>query len=391
MKSSYPNADLTTLTACGISSVQNAWMRPGGGYRFSDLSTAPTLISTATAILIFQFLRGLKDIPPEHAAFCREWIRDAQRPDGTFADSVDDAEPTHPQPEWAFRLHRSRHNMWALEALGTRPRFPSSFVLEMTGPGHGPDFVRKLMSSRTEGGIWNVSNWVMDVLVQLDIADRHFEHAPARAAFHEILDFLEGCVDGPSGFWLMDGDDLRCGMAGTMHFYPAFWSVGRTIPGLAQAARSTLALQQPDSHFAYEPGQGGEQCLDLDAAYILRNAVATHPDLQGIVDASLRKLSLAQMVNWLPDGGWSDNRLPQVRHWASRALAYRSDGGSLWDTYARLLTAALCARPDERSPFSPEHHWFEIMDAGAGWSNGHPPRAASGAEESPLQSQLQTQ
>lgn len=206
----------------------------------------------------------------------------------------------------------------------------------------------------------------MDVGMLLDMEHRYGQDPDAGVAQERLLEWLTRRIDPATGFWFGRHDDQRAAMAGAMHLYPLYWNRSQEVPYFRQAVQHTLSLQQPDGLFAYDSGTGGEQCLDFDAVFILINGYAAFDDLRPTIRQSCQRMLDAIVVNELPSGGWSDSRKNQIRYWATRACSYRSDGGSLWDTYARLMTVAIglyVTTGEIPSGVQTERHLFEIWFA----------------------------
>lgn len=353
----------------------------GFGYRLSEEATEEIAIAVAVAVLLRRFLgdASLFD-ETERDGFIAS-LRGWQNERGWFEDPVDYANPTQSQPLWALKLHRSRHILWALDALGARATHPFAW-LETRFPSRSlPHLLRAWLSaSDPDGGIWALSNRIMDIAVHLDFQARWFDDVRAKANFEVLLDVLDETQDPETGFWLLPGDDLRGAMAGAMHFYPLYWRAGREPAFYDLAVESTLALQQSDGLFAYQTDVGGDQCLDFDAALILVNGWNSQPALRGGISRAMEKLWSAVHVNRLPCGGFSDSRQPVLRHWATQAAAYRSDGASLWDTLARLLTLGMAWRVltgQDPPGVSRDHHLFDIWSAQEDLRQNQPPAGHS--------------
>lgn len=341
-------------------------------FKVSHTATENIAIASASAVLLLNFLDGLNDIPDAAKKQWVEYLQSFQQDDGLFEDKIDMAEETQGYPYWALRAHRSRHIAWAIEALGGRLQKPITFVEPYTEKGYVKDWVDKLWQESAER-IWSIGNWIMDMGVLLDLQYRHFGDENAARSVHEMLDALNEKQDPKTGYWIVEGVDPRCAMAGAMHFYPLYWAYGHRLNYLERAVEETLALQQPDGLFGFEAGTGGCQCLDYDAILILANGYYLGGEKQKKIKRACQKVLDAIMINHNDDGSFADSQIDEVRYWTTKAAAYKANGGSLWDTYARMMTIAMCIEiVCGHSPESMtcEHHIFEIFHKGKGWKNG---------------------
>ena len=251
-------------------------------------------------------------------------------------------------------------------------KYPIKFIKLFTEKGEIEKWFENFWTENIDR-VWAMSNWIMDIGVMLDLQFRHFNDETALLAINKLLIALDIKQDTDTGYWFKPGTDLRCAMAGAMHFYPLYWAYGHNIKYFEKAIETTLSLQQPDGLFGFETGTGGSQCLDYDAMLILTNGYFKFGNYrQRIFDASKRVIN-GIMINQLPDGSFCDSQVDEIRYWTTKAAAYNAKNGSLWDTYARLMTIAMCVENLKHQPPKPmrsEHHLFEIFHAGYGWRKG---------------------
>ena len=331
----------------------------------SHLAEQPIAIASATAVLLLNFLEALDDISVQTRQDWLEYLQSFQQDDGLFEDKVDMAEETQGYPYWALRGHRSRHIAWAIEALGAKLLKPIRFVQPYTDKQSIERWLDEMWRLHIDK-IWSLGNWVMDMGVLLDLQHRHFNDGSARQALHVLLDGLNERQDPVTGFWMGPKVDLRRAMAGAMHFYPLYWACEHPLHHFCAAVEHTLSLQQPDGLFGFESGLGGSQCLDYDAMLILANGHALLPDMRDKIKADCQRVLDAIMVNHNADGSFADTQLCETRYWTTKAAAYRADQGSVWDTYARMMTIAMCIEITTGRcprPMRSEHHLFEIFHA----------------------------
>ena len=341
----------------------------------SKAAHEPIALASAVAVLILAFVDALDDVPHQTRQSWLEYLQSFQRPDGLFEDAIDLAEGTQGHPYWALRAHRSRHIAWAIESLGGSLTHPIAFLEPHIGADRIDRWIENIWQENPDR-IWAVGNWVMDMAVLLDLQARHFNDKAAAGTVENLLNALDTTQDPKTGFWMTEHNDTRSSMAGAMHLYPVYWAYGHKLNYLRQAVDTTLSLQQPDSLFGFDSGNGGSQCLDYDAMLILCNGYFAFDRRRSDIRTACSRVLEAIMINHNPDGSFADSQIAELRYWATKAAPYRADQGSLWDTYARLMTTAMCleivtGHPPE--PMRGEHHLFEIFHAGRDWLNGKNP------------------
>lgn len=359
-------------------------LRQSNGWLFylSHQADHPTAIASATAALLLQFLDRLGELSARDRRDWAEQLLGCLDGDGMCRDEADLADPTQEQPMWALRAHRTRHIAWAIEALGEGLRTPIELAQAYCDPDAIDEEIDRLLPPRGATNIWAAGNWLMDLGVLLDLQHRHFADHAARRTITRLLDGLAQRIDRRTGFWSCGSGNRRHEMAGAMHLYPLFWAYGREVPAFREAVLQTLAMQQADGLFGETSGEGGSQCLDFDAVFILCNGHHLFPHLRPRIESACARVLTAIHVNRLESGAWSDARfIHRPRHWATRACGYFTDGGSLWDTYARLMTVGMCTHvlaPESLLSISAEHHLFEMWSGQSSWHEGAPGAALMG-------------
>ncbi len=309
----------------------------------------------------------------------REWagyINDFQNEDGWFEDSDISAANLRPGylPDRA-RLHRTRHALFALYALGARPRRPWRFLENWLDA----DKRRAWCAGLNLTDYWYASNMMMDAAVFL-LDQLHFQRdASVRRALDALLDFCDAHINPQTGFHDGGLSETRNAMAGAMHLYPVYVLMRRPILRAAAALRTVAALQQSDGLFGYESGTGGEDCLDYDAVMILSNLNFVDPDRTPTVRQALEKCLAGIMVCRNDDGGFACHRRPETYYFGTRTTAVPPGSSSLWATYSRLLTIAMIANnlfPATRPAWRMGANLMEIWDGGAGLMPAYPPGGA---------------
>lgn len=342
-------------------------------FRASKFTDKITAIASGTGCLLLNFLDALDEFSVSQKKKWADYLLGSLGADGMCDDNIDLAEPTQAQPFWALRAHRTRHIAWAIEVLGGELTVPLKMAREIYGQGNARKWLDELWKQEWPGEIWAGGNWIMDMCVMLDLNLRHFGDLQAKDALFELLDVLDELQDPQTGYWFHAQEDERCAMAGAMHLYPVYWAYGRPVNYQQQIIEHTLTLQQEDGLFDYTVNQGGSQCLDYDSVLVLAGAAVHCPEYKPQIKEACQKVLKAIVVNHNEDGSFSDSRKDFLCHWATSATAFRADGGSVWDTYARLMTIAMSIQQvtgQLPQPIKTENHLFEIFEGGTGWHDG---------------------
>lgn len=338
-------------------------------YSFSKMAKEEIAIASAVACLLLNFLKAQDSVSEKDRESWLEYLLSFLGDQGVAQDPADLDFPSQLQPQWALAAHRTRHLAWAVEALGGTLKKPITLIEPFLEKNKIRAWLDDLWSKPWPGGFWAAGNWIMDMGVLLDLQHRHFNSLAALNGVHDLLNGLNEKQDKSTGFWFGPRDSLRTAMAGAMHIYPLYFAYGRRLSHLDKARDHTLSLQQKDGSFAEQSGIGGSQCLDFDAAFILCNSFFLLEDKPPSIRAAALRLMESLKTVWKNDGAFADCHLKETRYWGTKAACYMADQGSLWDTYARLMTLAMCLKMqghDLDEEIQINHHLFEIWDGGHG-------------------------
>lgn len=122
-----------TLKAGAAGYVASMREGDGWGFRFCARRGA-SLIGSSLAAMLEGFLGVLRQRPQRDRLAWAEWINAHQRQDGWYDD--EDIAAANLRPGYGrdrALLHRTRHALLALYALGARPRYPFAFVRQWLG------------------------------------------------------------------------------------------------------------------------------------------------------------------------------------------------------------------------------------------------------------------
>ncbi|MHB9025464.1 MAG: prenyltransferase/squalene oxidase repeat-containing protein [Armatimonadota bacterium] len=348
--------DLTQLRSDALRFLHS--MRDGESFafRFSPAS-APSLIGTALAAMLAGVTGWIQELSEEERKAWAGVIKACQRLDGWFED--DDIADCNLRPGYGkdrALLHRTRHALMALAALGERPEYP----LAMTDAWRGSGKVAAWCAGLNLADYWYSSNMLMDAALLL-------LESGEGAAVDELLDFCDAHLDPRTGYHDAGLSETRNAMAGAMHLYPVYIVRNRPILHAEAAIRTTLALQQPDGLYGYESGSGGEDCLDYDAVSILCNLGLQHPALRAEIITSMEKTQAGLAICRNADGGFCAHRREETYYFGTHTTPVRPGDSSLWATYSRLLTLLMIeAFLTQREPpgWRTAHNFFELWNGG---------------------------
>jgi hypothetical protein len=271
----------------------------GPSYVLSAVAREPTIIALCFAVLTLELYDKVPDAPRES---WQHMLQAAQDPKtGLFLDplfSRDDLEPTSPGED--YLLHQTTYfALNALDALGSRPRYPLHFA----GPFYDIAYLQRWLEGLDWSDPWKESNRVMFIAAALYIVWQWEGDRSALRALHRLLDWLDAHQDPETGFWgIQEGASLLDAMAGAYHFLPFYFCLDRPIHFPEAMIESTLSLQQPDGLF--HPEGGGDTCLDVDAIDILVKCSLVTPHLGEKVEAALERAYRGCLDNQSAEGGF---------------------------------------------------------------------------------------
>lgn len=148
-------------------------------FRFSE-PNPPTLIATSVAAMLGKFLGWVDALSDaERAAWAEEimacqlaesgWFDDADIADGNRTTTLGKGGLQVEVTRIRALLHRTRHAICALDALGHEPRHPLSVVATEY---QGAEKMRAWLSTLDLGDYWYTSNMMMDAYLMVDFQRR---------------------------------------------------------------------------------------------------------------------------------------------------------------------------------------------------------------------------
>jgi hypothetical protein len=365
----------------------------GIGYVFGVTASEPTIMSLCFAIVTAELYDAL---PGNGREVWKSVLLSVQDPrTGLFVDPIfsgDDLDPTSPGEDYV--VHQTTYfALNALDALGSRPRYPLHFAR----PFCDIAYLQRWLENLDWSDPWKESNWVMFTAAALYVVWQWEGDRSAWLALHHLLDWLDAHQDPETGFWgVREGASLLHAMAGTYHFLPFYFCLDRPIYFPEAMIESTLSLQQPDGLF--HPDGGGDTCLDVDAVDILVKCSLLTTHLADQVKDALECAYYGILDNQGADGGFCRGRhrpwpakswkrsvgealgldrllhrpyVPPVEVWNYSGWAkmpFDTRQSDLWSTWFRSYgLAVINAHYPER--FSAGLHWRFRRIPALGWHN----------------------
>jgi hypothetical protein len=271
----------------------------GIGYVFGVTASEPTIMSLCFAIVTAELYDAL---PGNGREVWKSVLLSVQDPrTGLFVDPIfsgDDLDPTSPGEDYV--VHQTTYfALNALDALGSRPRYPLHFAR----PFCDIAYLQRWLENLDWSDPWKESNWVMFTAAALYVVWQWEGDRSALLALHHLLDWLDAHQDPETGFWgVRERASLLHAMAGTYHFLPFYFCLDRPIYFPEAMIESTLSLQQPDGLF--HPDGGGDTCLDVDAVDILVKCSLVTSHLGDKVRTALERAYYGILSNQGTDGGF---------------------------------------------------------------------------------------
>lgn len=340
-------------------------------FKFSNFNQ-PNLIASGLAVMLGDLLGWLQNFDISQKMAWADYLNSFQRVDGFFEDKdISDCNLVSGYTRERALLHRSRHILFALTALGNKPRYKFSFIEDKLKPKSMENWMHSLDLSN----FWDSGNKIMDLALFLTYEAKVNSSPKAAEAINLLLDICDRNTNPYTGYHDLGKSDLRSAMAGAMHIYPIYFLWGRKPKYPEKIIKTTLSLQQPDGFFSYETGTCGEDCLDYDAANILVNFSFVTDYYHEEILCVLKKLIEAMPECKNPDGGFCCNRRNESYRFGTITTEVPNGGSSLWSTYSRILTIAMAMKllgDDQKFEIEiPGNNIMEIWDGGTGMMTGY--------------------
>jgi hypothetical protein len=324
--------------------------RPGR-YRYSAVSSGPTLYSSCYAAMARHLLGDMDRLPDSE---CAEWITyllSHQDDDGLFRDPVIfDQGWYKDDPLWCGRPHLTCHVVAALACLGAVAEKP----LRWLDPWRDPDALVRWLAARDWGRqvAWT-GNEVMNVGVLLQYVRDFHDDARAGQATAVLLEWLAAHhVNPTTGVWgAVDASDpiwRSHAVQAAYHWWPLLFYDGVPLPHLERAIDTVLATQNPRGGFGWgvhnraEPSMSSA-CEDIDSIDPLCRMMQLTDYRRADIETALARAADWVLTNRMPDGGFMFIR-DQPFEYGHPALRGEAGQGAMFPTWFRLLSLALIGK-----------------------------------------------
>lgn len=189
---------------------------------------------------------------------------------------------------------------------------------------------------------WGVGNIDMDTAYALAFDWKVMRNERAHDALVTWFDWHDKHFDSKTGYWdFGNTGELRNCMAGAMHQYGMYFMLGKELKYVERAVDATLSLQEPTGLFAVD--SFSNNCLDIDAVFILSNIYNRYGVRQAKIRTALERAFEANLKCFHPDGGavhragidtapewWSTWCRIAIVGWSARILGIKEYDGP-WD------------------------------------------------------------
>lgn len=355
---------LNQIRANGVCFLESLRAENEFGFKFSSANRA-NLIGSSLAVMLGKLLGWLDNLGPDKRKAWPGYLNSFQRKDGFFEDEdISDKNRVSGYTKERALFHRSRHALFALNALGCKPKYRFGFLNELLNY----KAIKKWMEQLNLSDLWDAGNKIMDLAIFLSHEAKVNANTEAAKAINFLLDSCDSNIDPKTGYHDAGKSELRNAMAGAMHLYPIYFFWGRMPKYPDKIIKTTLSLQQADGFFAYESGTCGEDCLDYDAASILVNFYFASDFYRVQIKQALERLLDAIESCRNSDGGFCCNRRQEKYRFGTFTTEVFAGGSSLWSTYSRILTIALATKVVKEHPaagdWNLDNNIMEIWDGG---------------------------
>lgn len=309
-------------------------------FKFSSISD-PNLIGSSLAVMLTALIDTLDTFTKNQKKEWADYLNSFQKPSGFFYDEdINDQNRVPGYTAQRALFHRTRHAFFALSTLGYPPKYSFHFLNNLMTSSS----IRRWMTDLDLSNYWDASNKIMDLCLFLNHEATVRKNQEAKNMIRIILDVCDQNTNPKTGYHDLGKSDLRNAMAGAMHIYPLYFLHKRKPLYPEQVIKTTLSLQQSDGLFGYDPGSGGEDCLDYDAVNILVNFSFITNFMHNEIKECLHKVLKAIEHCSNPDGGFCCHRRNENYRFGTFTTEVSIGASSLWSTYSRLLTIAMSSK-----------------------------------------------
>lgn len=262
------------------------------------------LPGTYNGVLCRHLLDDLGDLSQAQRAALVEWFHGFRRADGIFrlpgmTDATVFKKPDKAETWRYIDFHITNYSLGALEAIApdVRP------VLDFMTPWLDTITLKAWLADRDLRDPWQEGNNIVNLgsfLLLRAAGGDAVERAHIDKLFNELFAWHDRLQEPSTGFWGLgqahDPVRLQHAMAGSMHNYHLYYTLGRELPYQARAVDYALA----------QPTICDSACIDVDLVDMLAHAYHQidyrRPEIEDWLRRELRALLTIQN----PDGGFPD-------------------------------------------------------------------------------------
>lgn len=270
-----------------------------GRFYFNQSRSARNLYSTCFGVLTSDLINGLGQLPENERNAISERIKSYQDSNSGYFIDREILQNTYGHHNLEYIKNQlTDFSIMALGALNQTPSHPLFFLEDYHDASRIPHWLENLDWKRP----WLTSNRIMFILNFLLLELRQGRHENQNVV-SAIMDWLDRNQDPRTGFWTLNNKVSRHNqMAAAYHFLIFFNYLRRPFKRIDKMIDSTLSIQDYDGLFDYSGGGGS--CADVDAVYILCQALHLTDYRRMDIQKSLQRahIGLHRMFN--QDGGF---------------------------------------------------------------------------------------
>lgn len=300
----------------------------------------PLLYASAYAALTRHLCCELDTVSATDKSDWAVYLQSFQSGDGLFRDPAIACDLAETCDWWGWR-HLTLHVLMALTGLNAVAlrRFA---LLE---PFRSKSVLESWLGNRN----WctdpaNASNEVQNVCTLMQYARDFQGELQWSDPIKWLLDWLAAHQDPITGLWgsrFDTPDRLSQGVQAGYHLWLLFLYDRRPVGNPARIVTSCLRTQNRLGGFA--PSPNSSACEDIDSIDPLARLAAQTPTQQSQIKTCLERTVPWVLANANPDGGWVFRR-HQTFEYGHPLMSSQPDHSSLFPTWFRMLSLALCAK-----------------------------------------------
>lgn len=311
-------------------------------YKFSELSTVPTLYSSAYALMTLSLLDETKPFTESDRDEWARYFDSFQHDDGLFYDPAVANEHYNDSDWWGAR-HLALHMISAYTDLNRKPARPFHFLNEY----YDLDFLDHWFSENEhcfQGDMNNdFDNKIMNIACLLQYQRDTWIDDMAGRAVKYIQQKLIERINPETGMWgdskVTDKDILSRKVQFAYHLFPLFFYDGITSVNKQPLFNNVLATQNRFGGFGVSANSSA--CEDIDSIDILIRV--SSPEKSKSLEERLQRALDWILQNQMPDGGFVF-RLNEPFVYGHQQLSTGKNMGAVFPTWFRTLSIAYLCR-----------------------------------------------